>query len=208
VQLAAARAYVESETLGNLEFRQGDLFSIDLPGGSFDLVHARFVLAPIGRAGEVLDRMMQLVNAGGLIVLEEPDPVTWDCVPPVPAWDELKEAVFRTFQSSGSDFSSGTRLGTLLLRRGLHSVHVRECALTLAGGHPYCRLLIQMARALKPRILSYGLLTEGDFENAISVCDDLPRALTLTRRRFGSCKPGEMLNTSLSSLRRNLVPRR
>ncbi len=46
LQLRAARQYAESEALRNVEFVEGDLFTVDLPAGAFDLVHARFVLAP------------------------------------------------------------------------------------------------------------------------------------------------------------------
>src|SRR6188472_3608737 len=48
VLLEAARRYAKANALGNVELREGDLFRTDLPPHSFDLVHARFFLAPIG----------------------------------------------------------------------------------------------------------------------------------------------------------------
>jgi SAM-dependent methyltransferase len=157
VLLMAARQYCKSKEFGNVEFRQGDLFAMDLPAGSFDLVHARFVLAPIGRDREVLERMVCLVRDGGLIALEEPDTANWTCTPPSPAWDYLKASVLRAFEDSGGDLNAGARLGKLLRGRELQPVHVREAVLTLPGRHPYSRMLIRLAQSLRARATLPGL---------------------------------------------------
>ena len=47
--LAAAEKFCADEGLRNCELRQDDLFATRLPPGQFDLVHARFELAPLGR---------------------------------------------------------------------------------------------------------------------------------------------------------------
>jgi len=98
VQLKAARQYARSEAFANVEFREGDLFSVDLSAGSFDLVHGRFVLAPLGRDQEVLDRLTYLVREGGLMALQEPDATTWTCDPPTASWECLKKAVLKVFE--------------------------------------------------------------------------------------------------------------
>jgi ubiquinone/menaquinone biosynthesis C-methylase UbiE len=50
--LAGARSFVEAEALGNVTVLKDDLFASQLPAGSFDLVHSRFQIAPLGRAPE------------------------------------------------------------------------------------------------------------------------------------------------------------
>jgi SAM-dependent methyltransferase len=183
VQLKAAREYAESEAFGNVEFREGDLFTVDLPAGSFDLVHARFVLAPVGRDQEVLERLTYLVREDGLIALQEPDAITWTCEPLSPSWECLKRAVLRVFEGRGGDFNAGVRLGSLLRHRGLQPVSVRKATLTLPGRHPYSRLLVQLAHSLRPKILSQGLLRESEFQNAMRICEealDSPYAFTQT----------------------------
>jgi SAM-dependent methyltransferase len=185
VQLQAARQYAESEGFGNVEFREGDLFSADLPSGSFDVVHARFVLAPLGRNREVLARLIDLVREGGLIALEEPDTGSWTSNPPSPSWDSLKSAVLRVFESRGGDFNAGVRLGNLLRSGGLEPISVREATLTLPGRHPYSRLLIQLADSLRPKILAQGLLTESALQNAMRGCEGVlasPYTFTQTFR--------------------------
>jgi precorrin-6B methylase 2 len=185
VQLQMARHYAESEGFGNVEFHECDLFSAVLPAQSFDLVHARFVLAPLGRDREVLTRLMYLVRVGGLIALQEPDTATWTSNPPSPSWGSLKNAVVRVFQSRGGDLNAGVRLGNLLRSGGLAFTSVREASLTLAGRHPYSRLLIQLADSLRPMILARRLLTELELQNAMHECEELlasPYTFTQTFR--------------------------
>jgi len=96
--------------------------------------------------------MIQLVRNGGLIVLEEPNPATWLCDPPLLAWDQLKEAVLLAFEISGNDFCASTGKGLLLLGRGVSHVQVRESVRTIAGRHPYSRMEGE-ARPLEQRSL-------------------------------------------------------
>src|SRR6266540_5645353 len=50
------------------------LFASQLEPAWFDLVHARFQLAPLGRGQQQTATYLRLVRPGGTIVLEEVDP--------------------------------------------------------------------------------------------------------------------------------------
>jgi len=50
-----------------------DLRTVELPKGSFDLVHSAFVLEHISGAEQVLDRMCEALRPGGLMVVKIPD---------------------------------------------------------------------------------------------------------------------------------------
>ena len=50
--LDAASAFLESEGISNVELVVDDLFETKLEPRSFDLVHARYVIAPLGRGPE------------------------------------------------------------------------------------------------------------------------------------------------------------
>ena len=50
--LDAARSFLETEGIGNVELLVDDLFESKQEPGSFDLVHARYVIAPLGRGRE------------------------------------------------------------------------------------------------------------------------------------------------------------
>lgn len=51
----------------------GDLRTVELPEGAFDLVHSSYVLEHIDGAQKVLERMYDALRPGGLMVLKTPD---------------------------------------------------------------------------------------------------------------------------------------
>src|SRR5687767_4625304 len=71
--LDAARSLLHQEKVTNVECVVDDLFNSKLDPESFDLVHARYVIAPLGRGAEQVATHRRLVRPGGSLVLEE-----WD----------------------------------------------------------------------------------------------------------------------------------
>jgi ubiquinone/menaquinone biosynthesis C-methylase UbiE len=71
--LAAATQFVAEEGLENVALLNDDLFATRLEPSSFDLVHARFVLTPLGRGHEQMETYVRLLRPGGTVVLEDPD---------------------------------------------------------------------------------------------------------------------------------------
>ncbi len=68
--LSAARSFLEAEGIPNVELVIDDLFDSKLEQHSFDLVHARYLIAPIGRGSEQAASHRRLVTPGGALVLE------------------------------------------------------------------------------------------------------------------------------------------
>ena len=101
--LAAAQRLVTDEGLGNVTLVHDDLFASQLEPAWFDLVHARFQLAPLGRGQQQMASYLRLVRPGGTIVLEEVDPASWHFIPPAPAFDRLKPLVGEAFRMAGGD---------------------------------------------------------------------------------------------------------
>jgi SAM-dependent methyltransferase len=69
--LNAARSFLEEEGIANVELVVDDLFDSRLEPQSFDLVHARYEIAPLGRGREQVASHRRLVKPGGSLVLEE-----------------------------------------------------------------------------------------------------------------------------------------
>jgi len=172
-QLEAARAYVEENGLENVEIRKLDAYNTGLPAESFDLVHVRFVFAPVGRDQELLAEMLRLTKRGGVIAIQEPDATPWSCFPHSAAWDRLKAAILEAFKRGGGDFNAGQRTYKMLLDAGLHDVDLRAAIVALHSAHPYMRLPIQFAASLRARILDGGLLTETQLDSAILECEEV-----------------------------------
>jgi SAM-dependent methyltransferase len=151
VMLAHAAAFASRQHLHKVEVLHDDLFASALPLGAFDLVHARFQLAPLGRVHDQLDAHQRLLRPGGWLVLEEPDAATWRVYPSAPAVQRLTELVQEGFRAAGGDFNAGRRLDGLLRARGL-TPSLHEHVVTLEAGHPYLRLPLQFAAALDLRL--------------------------------------------------------
>ena len=153
--LSAADRFVAAEGLRNVALVKDDLFESELEAASFDLVHARFEIAPLGRGQEQLATYLRLVRPGGTVVLEDPDLGSLHFnPPPTPAQEELIVLIRETFRQSGGDINAGrTHLG--LFRRFGIEANVRAEVLALPPGHPYLRLPLQFSTALAPRLRSF-----------------------------------------------------
>jgi SAM-dependent methyltransferase len=142
------------EGLSNVEVVRDDLFDSRLTPASFDLVHARFQIAPIGRADEQVRAYLRLVRPGGLLILEDPDASSWHYNPVAPALTELIDLVLEAFRRDGGDFDAGRGLPDLLRRQGL-TPEVRAETVALPPGHPYLRLPLQFSASLRPRLVHF-----------------------------------------------------
>ena len=151
--LEAAQEFVRSEGLANVRLVQDDLFASELPARSFDLVHARFQIAPLGRAAEQLAVYRRLTAPGGRVVVEDPDSASWHYNPPAPAAERLIELILAAFRDAGGDFDAGRYEAELMRDASLVS-DVRAEVLALPPGHAYLHLPLQFSVSLEPRMLA------------------------------------------------------
>jgi SAM-dependent methyltransferase len=149
--LHAAAAACDDAGLHRIQLVRDDLFHSALPAGMFDLVHARFLLAPLGRVAQQLAAYRRLLKPGGLLVLEEPDTRSWTFSPYAPAANHLVGRIAQAFRTVGGDLDMGRRLAALLRADHL-APQVRTHAIGLEAGHPYLRLPLQFADALEGRL--------------------------------------------------------
>ena len=170
--LGAAKQFVDAEGLGNVVLVKDDLFASKLESSSFDLVHARFQIAPLGRGPDQIANHFRLLRPGGTVVLEEWDVSSWHFNPPAPALESLIELIGQSFVRSGGDMFVGRQLLDLLRGFSVEG-QVRAEVLALPPGHPYLRLPLQFATALEERLLSIvtadrleQLHTDGEAELA------------------------------------------
>jgi SAM-dependent methyltransferase len=149
--LGAARSFLEAEGISNVELVVDDLFESKLEPRSFDLVHARFVIAPLGRGREQVDSFRRLVGPGGSLVLEEWDLGSWHFNPPAPAAERLIQLVSEIFAALGGE--AGRGLPELLREIDVQEPELDAHLIALGPGHPYLRLPLQFSVALESRLL-------------------------------------------------------
>jgi SAM-dependent methyltransferase len=151
--LAAADGFVTEEGLRNVGLVKDDLFASELEPNSFDLVHARYEIAPLGRANEQMESYLRLARPGGTIVLEDPDTGTWHFNPAAPALERLIALIKEAFRVSGGDLDAGRKNLHLLREFGIEG-SVSADVVALPPGHSYLRLPLQFATSLEERLLS------------------------------------------------------
>jgi len=166
--LAVASEFVAEEGLGNVKLVKDDLFATSLEPASFDLVHARYEITPLGRGPEQLTTYLQLVRPGGTVVLEDPDVASWHFNPPAPALEKLIALIVETFRRTGGDWDAGRKHLDLFDSFGIKA-NIRAEVFALPPGHPYLRLPLQFATALEARLLS--LAGAGELERLRSAAD-------------------------------------
>jgi SAM-dependent methyltransferase len=149
--LGAARSFVEAEGLSNVELVVDDLFESRLEPQSFDLVHARYLIAPLGRGREQVAAHGRLVRPGGSLVLEEWDLGSWHFNPPAPAAERLIRLLAEIFAALGGE--AGRALPELLHKIGIEEPELDAHVIALRPGHSYLRLPLQFSVALESRLL-------------------------------------------------------
>jgi SAM-dependent methyltransferase len=151
--LAAAGRFATEEGLQNVRLVKDDLFASVLEPDSFDLVHARFEVCPLGRGHEQMQTYVRLARPGGTIVLEDPDPGTWHFNPPAPALEKLIELIQEAFLLAGGDWQAARGHLHLCREFGIDG-NVAADVVALPPGHPYLSVPLQFATALEERLLS------------------------------------------------------
>jgi SAM-dependent methyltransferase len=143
-----------------------DLYTEDFPSGSFDFVHARYVLIHLPDADAAVARLVEWLKPGGVLLLEEPAsfPVMDS---PHPAYRTVMRA-FRTNleQSLGSDTAWARTLPVPLEKAGLVDVGLDARLPVVNGGDPeaeWWRLNLEQSRST---IVAAGLADDTDFDAA------------------------------------------
>jgi SAM-dependent methyltransferase len=149
--LNAARSFLQETEIANVELVLDDLFDSKLEPQSFDLVHARYEIAPLGRGREQVAAHRRLVNPGGSLILEEWDVASWHFNPPAPAAERLIRLISEIFAGLGGE--AGRGLPELLREIGIEEPEVAAHVIALKPGHPYLRMLLQFSVAHESRLL-------------------------------------------------------
>jgi SAM-dependent methyltransferase len=167
---AAFVAHAREHESATIEFIQGNAYATGLPGGTFDLVHTRFVGSTAGEPEALLRETIRLARPGGVVAMEEPDMATLICNPPSPAWDALRAALIGAFAAVGSDINLGRRLYALARHAGLADVQYRPFVVGVRSGEPIADYLPSTVESLRGTIVDRGLMSAADLKTAIADC--------------------------------------
>jgi ubiquinone/menaquinone biosynthesis C-methylase UbiE len=162
--IESGRELVEQHGLA-VELVQADATATGLPGGSFDLVHARTLLLNVANPEQILAEMVRLAKPSGVVAVQEPDAGAWSCDPPHPAFDILRAALVSAYRQTGKDFNIGRRIARMLRDTGLDDVQVRATARVTHAGEYYQTFLLTMAGLVRDVIVQTGEVTADQFDS-------------------------------------------
>ena len=167
-----------------LEVLQHDLTREPLPGGAFDLVHARWLLHHLPDLDAAIARLIDALKPGGLLLVEEPDfyPVHAAHPGAPPLYAQFMDALTRAVvAATGRDCYWARGLPALLVSHGLQDVQAAADVAVLHGGGPLARFYRLSGQQARQRVLDTGLIDAADYDAALALLDD-PRLWA-----FGAC---------------------
>lgn len=106
----------------NLDFTTADVYALDYPDGSFDVVHAHQVLQHLGDPVRALREMRRVTRPGGLIAVRDADfgGMTW--YPELPVLEEWRQSYIAVAHGNGGEPHAGRRLHAWAREAGLTDV--------------------------------------------------------------------------------------
>lgn len=118
--MSASRARAKARGLGNVEFVEGDLRSVD-PGELFDAVVGRLVLMYVADPATALRAIAGHLVPGGILALMEINwrPESFLSHPPVPLWGQVWDWMCETVERAGVQMNMGFELHRCFLEAGL-----------------------------------------------------------------------------------------
>jgi SAM-dependent methyltransferase len=106
----------------NLTFAAGDVYALDYPDASFDVVHAHQVLQHLTDPVAALREMRRVTKAGGLIAARDGDYGAMFWYPDVPALAEWQDLYRRVARGIGGEPDAGRMLHAWARQAGLADV--------------------------------------------------------------------------------------
>lgn len=136
-----------------------------VPGGPYDIIHARLLLMHLSRRVEILYELASALTPGGWLVIGEyVGPQTHVVTAPAPEDEALFFRVQRVAhdmaQAGGVSYEWAYEVDGHMTGAGLVDVYDTEYRHTTEGGTTACLLSWNYMAQLKPRLLAAGLTAE------------------------------------------------
>jgi SAM-dependent methyltransferase len=131
--LSAARDAAAAGAVNNIEFLAGDIYSIKVPDGSFDIVHAHQVLQHLSDPVAALREMARVCRPGGTIAVRDADYAGFIWFPLVDGLNDWLDLYQRAARANRGEPDAGRRLLSWARAAGLRDVRASASVWCFAG---------------------------------------------------------------------------
>lgn len=154
-----------------LEVRRLDVFEDTIEDKTYDFVVARAVLHHLPDRRSALERMVEAVKPGGVILSIEPDMLPCTVAEPG-SMRAFWQAWLRWSEQSGIDYTVGRRIPAWLDSLGMEGVAAEGDAIHFNGGSDWAAYWTSTIRELAPSLLKSGNMTQEMLEGFYSLYED------------------------------------
>ncbi|SER43549.1 class I SAM-dependent methyltransferase [Actinokineospora terrae] len=151
---------------------RGDISRDPVPGGNYDLVHARLVVQHLADRAAAVRRMVAALRPGGHLVLEDTDTATTLATAGGVLRPRVRDAAYAVMAESGYHPRCGLLDVDLAHGAGLRDVRAEGRAEVITGGTPQGRWFALWLEHLKPAMVGRGLVTAAEVDAALADIDD------------------------------------
>jgi 2-polyprenyl-3-methyl-5-hydroxy-6-metoxy-1,4-benzoquinol methylase len=150
---------------GNVTVQQGDVRTVELPEGHYDLIHIRLVLVHLAEREAVLDRLIAALKPGGVVVVSDWDSTDWDWIirssspESAAAFVAFQKGLFGLLERNGADMTWARRAPMAMRDAGLVDVDTSLYNRVWAGGESGCLVHSTNADQMRDALLANGLTT-------------------------------------------------
>jgi ubiquinone/menaquinone biosynthesis C-methylase UbiE len=173
--LREAKSLAEASGEGALvDLRWGDLTRLPLgenEWGTFDVVHARFVLGQVEHPDGVVAEMIRAARPGGRIVLEDDDHSLIRLWPEPEGYDALRRSYIRWCETQGFNPFIGRRLVELLQNASASPKRSASLSVSSCAGspsfRPLLRIVVESFQSAGKSMMQSGAIGQDAFETGM-----------------------------------------
>ncbi|HEY3504913.1 MAG TPA: methyltransferase domain-containing protein [Actinocatenispora sp.] len=120
--LSLARKEIGARGIGTVSYAVGDVHALDLPDGSFDVVHAHQVLQHVADPVRALREMRRVCAPGGVVAARDSDYAGFVWYPELPELTEWLALYRKLARANGGEPDAGRRMLSWARRAGFADV--------------------------------------------------------------------------------------
>jgi len=174
------RRLAAKHNLPQMQFRHGDVQTLELPEDSFDGAVARWLFCFLSDPAAAIGGVARALRPGGrFAVMDYFNYMAVGFFPPKPALARPFTAVYRSFRDSGGDLDVGGKLPTALADAGFEIESLTPICETARPDAPVWQWFLDFKESFFPKLIEDNYLSGeelGAFEAALAAYSPRPDA--------------------------------